>query len=84
MGEGGARHRSGDVQRGDDRRRVEGETAGEEGQPPEQRALVGREQVVAPGQRRPQRALPLGDVLGAGGEPRQAALGEASVQGGRR
>ena len=53
---------------------LERTAAGEDGQGPEQPLFLGREQLVAPADRRAQSALALRCVTGSAGEQRQALL----------
>ena len=61
---------------------LQGEAAGEDGQPAEEGLFVGGEQVVAPGDRVAHGALPRGQVAGAAGQQAQP-VGQARQEGGR-
>ena len=50
--------------------RRQGAAAGEDAQPPEQRLVLGVEEVVTPGDGLPHRALPCGQIPGAASQQR--------------
>ena len=60
--------------------RLERPATREDAEPPEERPLVVREQVVAPVHRRPQRALPLGSIAAATRQQRQDVRSSRSEQ----
>lgn len=71
--------------RGDLLRSLDGEAPREDGEPPEDALLVGREPVVAPVDRRPQRLLARGEVAWAAGQEgrRRASCSRSALRAGR-
>ena len=68
----------------DGRRRLEGEATGEDREATEEHLLLGREQVVTPGDGVPHRALPFRDITSAAGQQRQPLLEPAKECGWRQ
>ena len=65
-------------------RRLEGEAAGKDREGLEEPLLVGRQEVVAPGDRVAQRALPVGEIAGAAREDIEPAVEPEQEGGGRK
>ena len=65
-------------------RRFEGEAAGKDREGLEEPLLVGRQEVVAPGDRVAQRALPVGEIAGAAREDIEPAIEPEQEGGGER